>query len=75
MAALELEQKRLEIREKQLDLDKREREGFEERLRMAFRILDEVAPGLSAEQRVARAIDLTRGVKVIAESRLEIRAG
>jgi len=75
MAALELEQKRLEIREKQLDLDKREREGFEETLRMAFRILDEVAPGLSAEQRVARAIDLTRGVKVIAESRLEIRAG
>jgi len=75
LAVLELEQKRLDIREKQLDLDKREREGFEEALRMAFRILDEVAPSLSAEQRIARAIDLTRGMKVIKESRLEIRAG
>ena len=75
IAELDLAQKRLEIREKQLDLDKKEREGFEETLRMAFRILDEVAPGLTGEQRIARAIDLTRGVKVVAESRLEIRAG
>ena len=60
LAKLDLEQKRLEIGETQLDSAKKERENVEETLRMAFRILGEGALGLSQEQRLVRAIDLVR---------------